>query len=209
MSSPPPPLRVLGAVPIKPFAAAKQRLATVVAESTRSALSRALASHTLAALSRAGAQPLVLAADAEVDAWGRSQGMLTVADDGSSLDQAAQAALAIAAASDAAWLICHADLPLLSPTSLRPAVQALGQGRPVIAPSYDGGTNLLGARLQLFDFSYGQGSFHRHLRALANHDPLILVTPALALDLDQPADLQTLMGKVAWMAELLDSLHRP
>ncbi|NND85055.1 MAG: hypothetical protein HKN46_07900, partial [Acidimicrobiia bacterium] len=57
----------------------------------------------------------------------------------------------------------------------------------VIAPSWDGGTSLLGGRGERA-FSYGRGSFHTHLRATPAAK--VLVRPGLSLDLDTPADYQ-------------------
>jgi 2-phospho-L-lactate guanylyltransferase len=196
-------------VPIKPFASSKRRLGEVMSPASRSLLSEQLGSHTLEALRAAGIDPLVLAADDEVAAWGNSLGLQTITDDGASLNQAANTALAAAALRGQPWLICHADLPLLTPQALVAAVSTLAGGGCVIAPSYDGGTNLLGGSFTTFTFSYGPGSFHRHLRQLAPHHPLIAVTPLVALDLDQPADLQAAAARVPWLADLVNSLPLP
>lgn len=200
---------VLGAVPIKPFNSAKRRLGEVVPSRFRSLLSEQLGLRTLHALSEAGVEPLVLAADDDVAAWAQGSGFATITDQVASLNEAAGSAREAATARGLPWMICHADLPLLSPRALTAAVSTLERGGWVIAPSYDGGTNLLGGWFATFSFSYGAGSFHRHLRQLARYQPLIAVTPELALDLDQPADLRAAAAKVAWLADLVNSLNLP
>lgn len=176
-------------VPVKPFPAAKRRLAEVLDDAGRAALGRALAVRTVDVVAAAGARPLVLSADDEVTAWAHSLGVEVLLDEGSSLDQAAAAAVAHVRAAGLTWGILHADLPTLTASELAPAVEVLASRRPVIAPSSDGGTSLLGGSFDRFPFAYGPGSFHRHLAALAAHDPLIVVERGLALDLDTPTDL--------------------
>jgi len=199
-------LPIIAAVPLKPFAAAKGRLAATLSVEARRRISQELATRTIAALRDAGAAPLVLAADDEVEEWARRQQIPVTTEQGSSLNGAAQAAAATAAAADGAWLICHADLPLIGGEVVSRVVTTLASGRPIIAPSADGGTNLLGAALSRFDFAYGTGSYHHHLRRLTPHQPLILVHPALAIDLDQPADWQALASRLPWLAQLGDTL---
>ena len=196
-------------MPIKPFASSKQRLGEALSPSLRSTLSEQLGIRTLSTLRAAGIEPLVLAADGAVAAWAEAAGVETITDQVASLNQAAASALDAAAVRELPWLICHADLPLLSLRALDAAVSILHRGGCVIAPSYDGGTNLLGGSFTTFSFSYGPGSFHRHLRQLTRYHPLITVTPGLALDLDQPADLRAATAKVPWLAHLVNSLNLP
>lgn len=199
-------LPIIAAVPLKPFVAAKKRLAAILSVEARRRISQELATRTIAALRDAGASPLVLAADDEVAEWAVQNQIPVTTDQGSSLNGAAQVAVAAAAAADGAWLICHADLPLIGSEVLERVVTTLTTGRPIIAPSADGGTNLLGAALSRFAFAYGLGSYHHHLRLLAPHQPLVLVDPALALDLDQPDDWRALAFRLPWLAQLGDTL---
>ena len=197
---------VVAGVPVKPFQAAKQRLAAVLAPDLRVALSQGLAQRTCQTLVAAGAETVVLAADEDVADWADGLGFEAVLDQGFDLNQAAAAALQ-SLRKDRSWLICHADLPLLNDAALAPVMAALASGRPVIAPSRDGGTTLLGGSLRRFRFSYGPGSFHGHLRSLAPHDPRIVVDARLAIDLDEPSDLEA-ARRVPWIAAMLDTLGR-
>ncbi|MEX1044114.1 MAG: 2-phospho-L-lactate guanylyltransferase, partial [Acidimicrobiia bacterium] len=173
-------------IPVKPFPAAKRRLASVLDDTGRAVLGRRLAERTVHAVLDAGAQPLVISADDPVTEWARSIGVDVLLDEGSSLDEAAKAAVGEARRREAAWGILHADLPLLRADDLQVAVSILGDGGAVVAPSSDGGTSLVGSSLDRFAFSYGPGSFHRHLAALAREDPRVIFTLGLALDLDTP-----------------------
>lgn len=177
------------ALPLKPFAAAKQRLAAVLSVDQRRSLSMALAGRTADIAIATGATPLVLAADEEVARWAEERRLAWIPDRGLGLDGAASGAVEWSTERGRPWIICHADLPLLEIADLQAAITPLESGRPVIAPSSDGGTSLIGAHLDRFDFAYGPGSFHRHLARLRATDPLILARIGLSLDVDEPSDL--------------------
>jgi len=192
---------VVVAIPIKPFDAAKSRLAAVLPDAVRRQVGIELARRTVEAVIRAGTTPLVLAADEEVAAWADGMGAGVLVDPGSELNAAA----AGAARTAGRWIICHADLPLLLESDIAAAADHVGRGRTVIAPSSDGGTTLLGGGGNDFSFAYGPASFHRHLRRL--EDPIVLTTVGFALDLDGPDDLDAAIRhpRGRWLAELLAS----
>ncbi len=75
------------------------------------------------------------------------------------------------------------------------------QGGQVIGPSRDGGTNALAASGPAIDFSYGPGSFHRHVHVMDR--PEVVVRTGLALDLDNPDDLAHARRSSPWLDELL------
>lgn len=197
-------VRPVIAIPVKPFGVAKRRLSSALSPSSRTALGRALADHAVRAVSACHAIPLVLSADGDVTQWARSNGTDVLLDEGSSLDRAASLAVRWALDRDLPWAVLHADLPLLTATALRPVVSAMLDGRSVIGPSSDGGTSLLGSRAP-FRFSYGPGSFRRHLASLARLEPMIVTSTALALDLDEPVDLQAAMSHPdgRWLAQIV------
>jgi 2-phospho-L-lactate guanylyltransferase len=177
------------ALPIKPFAAAKQRLAAVLSVEQRRSLSMALAGRSADIAIAAGAVPLVLAADEEVAEWAVGRRLAWIPDRSLDLDGAAAGAVEWSTERGRPWIICHADLPLLGVADLSAAITPVEAGRPVIAASTDGGTNLIGAQVDRFDFAYGPGSFHRHLARLKATEPVILSRIGLSLDVDEPADL--------------------
>lgn len=176
--------RVTTLVPVKRFYVAKRRLAPVLDGPSRSRLGRDLADHTLRTARDAGTDPVVLAADAEVEKWATDSGWHAIVDPpGADLDLAASAGTRQV---DGRWILLHADLPLLGVGDLTPALEALGSGFQPIAASNDGGTSLIGGDGPMV-FSYGPGSFHRHLATLRT--PRVIFRLGLALDLDDASDL--------------------
>lgn len=198
-------MEVVVAVPVKPFDAAKARLSSLLPPSTRRRLGRLLALRTLSTARAAGALPLLLAADAEVAALAKAAGVEVVRDDGSSLSEAANRAVAWATGRGAGWIVCHADLPLLTAADLEWAVGLVAGGRTVLAPSADGGTSLAGSPGPSVELSYGPGSFRRHLAGAAGLDPVILTGIAYQLDLDRPADLSAAAAHPdgRWLADVV------
>ena len=193
-------------IPIKPFGIAKARLSGVLDDRTRSRLGRAIAAHTLAAAAGSGARAVVVTGDEGVARWARRHRWPVVAEPpGAGLDGAAAAL--VAAAAGRPWAVLHADLPLLVAGDLVVAWHAAATGGPVISPSHDGGTSLV-AGTGPFRFSYGPGSFHRHLRSLPS--ATIVVRSGLALDLDTVADLRVALAVPAgsWLrSELGPGTH--
>ncbi len=182
-------LEVTIGIPVKPFPAAKRRLAEVLDGPRRAELGRQLADRTVQAVVESGARALILSADDDVTLWADSIGVDVLLDEGSSLNRAAESAVAHIRGMGGAWAILHADLPILSDADLSPAVSHLAVGGSVVAPSSDGGTSMVGAALDWMSFAYGAGSFHRHLAALAGHEPLVVINRGLLLDLDTPDDM--------------------
>ena len=190
MSRAPTGAEVLAALPLKAFTAAKGRLEGLLEPSARAALSRAMAERVTAAWVETGATVVVVTPDPAVAAWARGFGLEVIAEPpGGGLNGAAAAAAAEAARRGRPWCIVHADLPLLTPALAGAFTAALGPGIAVLAPSRQGGTNLLAAALPLA-FAYGPRSFSRHLAAARGLERRVMVTTGTALDLDTPEDLQ-------------------
>jgi 2-phospho-L-lactate guanylyltransferase len=200
--------RPLVAIPVKPFEIAKRRLSNAIPEEVRPALSERLAQHTLEVVRATTADPLILSADAGVTGWARAVGAEVLLDEGSSLNEAAGVAVEVAISSGVPWAVLHADLPLLTPADLQSCVTSLERDGAVLAASSDGGTSLIGATTSI-DFSYGPGSFHRHLAALRHEGPAIVSNVGLALDLDEPEDLHAALGHPggAWLREIIDTVR--
>lgn len=174
-------------IPVKGFSVAKERLAPEVPAYDRAIIATVTAGHVIESCVAAGLTTLVVTDDEAVAHLARDLGADAVPDPGSGLDAAVTAGVAVV---DGPWLVLHADLPLLDPGTLSDAAQTVSAGHWVIAPSRDGGTNLLGGRGG-FDFAYGHGSFHRHLARLGRHGlpHRILVGAAVAVEIDTPIDL--------------------
>ena len=103
-------MTVLGAVAIKPFGVAKERLSTVLDSPTRARLGMAVAERTLQAVADAGATPAVVTGNDGVAEWAQRRGALVIRESAPGLDTAA--ACVIDAAGGRPWAFVHADLPL-------------------------------------------------------------------------------------------------
>ncbi|MDQ3781759.1 MAG: NTP transferase domain-containing protein, partial [Actinomycetota bacterium] len=124
-------------VPIKPFGVAKRRLGPAVDAATRSRLGRAVAANTLTMVAASGATPVVVTGDDGVAEWAQAGGFAVVIEPpGGGLDGAAAAVTGADS-----WAVVHADLPLVTVADLAAAWR--GAAPAVLAPSVDGGTNLI------------------------------------------------------------------
>jgi 2-phospho-L-lactate/phosphoenolpyruvate guanylyltransferase len=192
---------ILAGIPVKGFATAKGRLSSVMDSDRRARLAAAIASRAIDAARDAGFDVVVVTGSDDVRAWARDAGTPCIDEPfGGGLDAAA------AAITDhgSPWCVIHADLPLLSPSDLMEVAPLLDAGRAVLAPSRDGGTNLFAAAIPI-RFSYGPGSFARHLAAAAAASPVVLVSPGLAVEIDTAADLLAAshLDRGAWLTPYL------
>lgn len=188
------------ALPIRSFRDAYRRLAVAYDPPSRSLLARSLASHTAEVVEEAGVAPLIVSSAPDVREWAASRSLEVLADPpGGGLNGAAEEV--VGHADRRPWLILHSDLPCLASAEVGEALELVRAGRHAIAFSYDGGTSALGGSGP-FPFSYGVGSFHRHLHA--GRHPLVLASLGFALDIDRPADLTVAARhpRGAWLSGL-------
>ena len=187
-------------IPLKGFDVAKGRLAPSLAPHQRSSLARAIADHVVLACIDAGFDLTIVTRDSSVAEWAAEHEASVVTDPMQGLDAACAAALP---ADGTPWIIVHGDLPLLDDATMHRARLAISAGTAVIATSRDGGTNLLGS-IGRVQFSYGPGSFHRHLAAI--HRPFrVFAGMESIVELDTPADLKAAIGVPSgrWLAPFL------
>lgn len=193
------------AVPVKPLAEGKSRLASVLSVDERRSLARRLYERTLDVVVRSdgAAGVLVISRDWDVLALARRVGATALAEEtngNGSRDR--EAGLNRAVVQAAGWarqqgadalLVLPADLPLLQPANVDELIRAWdGRRRSVVlAPSRTGGTNgLLLAPPDAIAPAFGPQSFSRH-RAQAQAAGLHLAvvdSPVLALDVDTPEE---------------------
>ena len=174
-------------VPVKAFARAKLRLAPALDGPAREALARSMAAGVVAA-----AAPLPVAVvcdDGEVAAWAERHGASVVWAPGRGLDGAvAEGVEHLGSLGYEQVVVAHGDLPLA--TAL--AALAGTPGVTLVPDRRDDGTNVVVVPTALrFRFAYGPRSFQRH-RAEAHRLGLpvrVVRAPALAWDVDSPADL--------------------
>ena len=193
---------MLAAIPLKGFGSAKTRLGDSMAPRTRARIAAAVADRVVWACSGAGWSVVVVSASPDVVSWCREAAIDVLPDPGAGLDAAATAA--VTHANGRAWVVVHGDLPLVTPADLDGIAGWVAAGSVVLAPSRDGGTNLI-AGTGAFRFAYGPGSFARHVSAAATRIPVVLVRTGLAVELDTPADLLAAQRHPAgaWLAAFL------
>lgn len=201
-----PSTNVLIAIPVKPFGVAKQRLAPVLEPAQRRRLGKAVAAHVITTALDTGCVVAVVTPDEGVSSWAQQLGASTIAEpEIGGLDHAAMAAVAAANRKNLSWMILPADLPALDPADLGDALAAIPDHGVLLAPSHNGGTSLIAADLPTFQFAYGPASFRRHFAVAARTAHQILVRTGLAIDLDGPEDLATVVRLPAgrWLEDLV------
>jgi 2-phospho-L-lactate guanylyltransferase len=179
-------------IPLRSFAEASTRLAPALTPDARAALARTMADRVHAAA--APLRVVVVSSAPEVLAWAAGHGCTTLPDPGS-LDAAADAGRRWARAHEySRVVIVHADLPLAESLA---DVAVGGDARiAVIVPDHrNDGTPVLALPTDVeFPFAYGPGSAARHIAAAraCGLEVRVLDDPALAFDVDTPADLDAL-----------------
>lgn len=174
-------------VPVKAFADAKARLASVLSPAEREALARWSAERVLGA---AGELPVFVACDDEqVAEWARARGATVLWHPGAGLNAAVTRSVAELATRGAAHVVvAHGDLP----RATRLASVVVPDAITLVPDARDDGTNVAAVPAHVaFPFAYGAGSFHRHLRLARDAGLPVAVRrdPLLARDLDTPDDL--------------------
>lgn len=183
-------------VPVKSFEQAKVRLAPALPPAQRSALARSMGARVLAA-----AAPLPVAVvcdDEEVAAWAVSLGARVIWAPGQGLNQAVTAGLVRLAALGARQVtVAHADLPLATDLVSVGLVCGVRDLRLVtLAPDrrLDGTNVAVVPTGSGYCFSYGPGSFRRHVNEALRLGLALQVVRSreLAWDIDIPDDLRGL-----------------
>ena len=193
-------MTILVGIPVKPFTVAKRRLSGSLDVTQRRRLGRAIAERTARLVAATGADVRIVTSSDSVSRWATGLGIGVLAEEhGGGLNGAARC---IAAAADDEWAVVHADVALATLDELS---TALGTTGTVIVPAHDGGTNVIKGRGR-FPFSYGPGSFHRHLAF--RPEATVLASPDLSFDLDTPHDLAVAvrLGLGAWLGGYVISL---
>lgn len=164
-------------VPIRSFDG-MTRLAGVLDGEARSALSVSLAELVVDAATRRGVVVRVLTDDHQVRSWARDRDAAVLDDNGNGLSGAVTAAVAYV---DQPWVVVHADLPLVDREIFNTVFASVDAGRSVLAPSIDGGTNLIAGHAPI-QFSYGPDSFTRHFALIPAAE--VVADRRLALEVD-------------------------
>jgi 2-phospho-L-lactate guanylyltransferase len=187
-------------VPVKSLANAKQRLAAVLDQPTRTMLAQAMLFDVLETL----------------HAWTNHPDISIVTSDPFALDLARQFKFQVipdntsrseTEAIDMATRFCESrgvdstlvipgDIPLIQACELEKILECAPDHGSVLVPAADGrGTNAAWRRpAGLFPLRFGNDSFKPHLTAArATHRPCVVLSlPGIALDIDNPDDLRQL-----------------
>lgn len=198
---------IVAVIPVKKLGEGKSRLAGVMTVAGRRALSGRLVARTVAAVRACPSIERIALVTVEED-LARSLGVEILVDRGSlnaSLEAGIQWAIEVGAL---AVLILPADLARVSSGDIEALCDALPLGDGiVIAPTNDGGTGaLLLSPPDVVPPMFGPDSFRRHqsTAAIQSIDLRMLTRPGLALDLDTPDDLASLLGEKKKIADRID-----
>jgi 2-phospho-L-lactate guanylyltransferase len=188
-------MRTVAILPVKSFGRAKQRLGDAV--QNRPALAAAMLADVLEALARVPELDgliVVTAERAAADA-ARAAGAQVIHDPVEA-GQSAAARLGIEAAHADRALLVPGDCPALDPEDVSLLLE--GSGPLTIVPDRHGtGTNaLVLTPPDVIAPAFGEGSFARHcaLARAAGVEFRVAAMPSLALDVDTPEDLATLLA---------------
>lgn len=188
-------------IPVKNLSGAKQRLASVLDQASRTELAQAMLLDVLSALHRWEGRPAValVTSDAYAVSLARKLGFDVIADPDNAGETAAiemATRVCIEAGADST-LVIPADIPLIEAWELEEIFRHAPEAGCVLVPAGDGrGTNAAYRRPgDLFPLRFGNDSFKpHHAAAQATGKPcVVLQLPGIAIDVDNPADLQQLM----------------
>ncbi len=187
-------------IPVNRLDRAKGRLAALLSPEERAELARRSLATALGAVAEAGMAAVALTADEAVRAI-LPDGVRALAEEPDLRGLSAQLERAAGRLAVDELLILHADLPLATAEALRDlAAQAPPAPSMTLVRPADGGTNAMLLRPPgRFPLAYGRGSGDRH-EASARAAGLAVRradAPALALDLDTPADVRALLATPA------------
>ena len=174
-------------IPVKAFHQAKLRLHPALDPAERETLARSMAERVLAA---ARPWPVAVACDdIAVAEWARARGALVVWEPGRGLNGAVEAGVDhLRDCGVRQVTVAHADLPW----ALDLGTVGVTPGITLVPDRFRNGTNVVAVPADCgFRFSYGPGSFSRHLveASRVGIPARVLDRPDLAYDVDEPQDV--------------------
>jgi 2-phospho-L-lactate guanylyltransferase len=189
-------------VPIKNTSEAKQRLASVLDQSARTRLAQAMLHDVLHVLYEWNQRPSVgvVTSDAFAIDIAEKYGFELIPDPENPGETGAieMATRVCAERGEDSTLVIPADIPLIRASELEEILKHAPEEGSVLVPAGDGrGTNAAYRRpANLFQLRFGNDSFKPHYEAAqATGKPcLVLTLPGIAVDVDNPEDLQQLIA---------------
>src|SRR5215831_14091794 len=187
-------------VPVKNLKQAKQRLAPVLDQASRTMLAQAMLQDVLETLGSWPNRPdvAVVSCDSFAMSLANQHGFEVIADHANTgeTDAIAIATHVCRMRGVEDTLVIPADIPLVQAWELAKILDAAPAEGSVLVPAGDGrGTNAVLRRpADLFPLRFGNDSFKPHLAAAqATGKPwVVLHLPGIAVDVDSPADLKHL-----------------
>ncbi len=187
-------------VPVKSLANAKQRLATVLDQPTRTRLAQAMLFDVLETLHTWTNRPdvSIVTSDPFALELARRFEFHIIADNAnrSETDAIEMATRFCESQGVDSTLVIPGDIPLIQACELEKILGAVPDHGSVLVPAADGrGTNAVWRRpAGLFPLRFGNDSFKPHLKAArATQKPCVVLSlPGIALDIDNSSDLRQL-----------------
>jgi 2-phospho-L-lactate/phosphoenolpyruvate guanylyltransferase len=187
-------------IPVKNLAHAKQRLASMLDQPTRTQLAQAMLFDVLEVLGTWARRPEVSIVTSDLFAIELAQQFdFQIISDNANLSETDAIAMATRICESRgadSTLVIPADIPLITAGELEKILQAAPDQGTVLVPAADGrGTNAAWRRpAGLFPLRFGNDSFKPHLAAARATQKacLVLELPGIALDVDNPFDLKQL-----------------
>jgi 2-phospho-L-lactate guanylyltransferase len=193
-------MAIWAAVPVKEFAGAKQRLSTLLTAAQRQALAAAMLEDVLAALVEAPlAGIMVNTVDPLATDLARRYGAQVVTDGAHDGHTGAVTAMArILAAEGHDMLTVPGDIPRVTAAEIGAVIEARRPAPSVtIVPAHDerGSNAVLCSPPLVMPLRFGDDSFLPHVASARDLgiEPTIVRLPGIALDIDQPEDVQALL----------------
>ena len=186
-------------IPVKNLSAAKQRLAAVLDQPSRTELAHAMLTDVAEALAASACDDVALVTSDEFAVeLARRHGFDLIRDDlnVSETDAIEMATRLCEARGIDCTLVIPADIPLIEAAEIRTIYESAPETGTVLVPARDKrGTNAALRRpSSLFPLRFGNDSFMPHLsEAIATEKSCIVLSlPGIALDVDTPEDLRGL-----------------
>lgn len=189
-------------VPIKNTSGAKQRLASILAQDSRTRLAQAMLHDVLSALYEWKDRPSVgiVTSDAYATQLATEYKFEIIPDpenpgETGAIEIATQVCVE---RGEDSTLVIPADIPLIKPWELEEIYKQAPAEGTVLVPAVDGrGTNAAFRRpANLFPLRFGNNSFKpHHAAAQARGQPCVILNlPGIAVDIDNPEDLHQLIA---------------
>jgi 2-phospho-L-lactate/phosphoenolpyruvate guanylyltransferase len=190
-------------IPVKNLGSAKQRLAALLDQASRTELARAMLHDVVEAVSAVPNRPpcALVTGDPFALELARHYGFEVIADsENPGETRAIEMATSLCVSRGIkSTLVIPADIPLIRPRELEQILANAPEEGSLLVPAADGrGTNAAFRRpANLFPLRFGNDSFKPHLAAArATGKPcIVLEFPGIGLDVDNPSDLEPLLSQ--------------